>query len=214
MAGKDIWVFGYGSLMWRPGFRFAESRPALLRGYHRALCVHSRRYRGTEDCPGLVVGLDRGGSCRGRAMRVRGDDAERVLAYLWKREMGGVYAAKTLRVVTPEGPVRALCFVCDRGHANYAGNLDAATTVAWIKRGRGIRGTALEYLENTVAHLDDLGIREGRLHDILQRAKSPHPPTLRAGPSRSAGEGRGEGSGKDRRRTNRSMVAARMRRAT
>ena len=83
----DIWVFGYGSLMWRPDFPHVETRPARLRGYHRALCVLSTRYRGTKARPGLVLGLDRGGSCVGRAFRVAARDADRVLAILHEREM-------------------------------------------------------------------------------------------------------------------------------
>ena len=82
-----FWVFAYGSLMWRPGFPHADSRPAVLHGYHRALCVYSTRYRGTPERPGLVLGLDRGGSCRGRVRRVSGEDAGHVRAYLTEREM-------------------------------------------------------------------------------------------------------------------------------
>ena len=98
-ARQDIWVFGYGSLMWRPNFPHRDFQPALLRGYHRALCVYSNRYRGTDECPGLVLGLDRGGSCRGRAMRVAGSDVDAVIAYLDRREMvNKVYTPRWLPV--------------------------------------------------------------------------------------------------------------------
>src|SRR3546814_813588 len=93
---RDVWVFGYGSLMWNPGFAFLERQPALLRGYHRAFCIYSEHYRGTRERPGLVLGLDRGGSCRGIAFRVAQAAARAVLGYLWDREMvPSVYAPRT-----------------------------------------------------------------------------------------------------------------------
>lgn len=168
-----MWVFGYGSLMWRPDFPHRETLPALLRGYHRALCIYSTRYRGTAECPGLVLGLDRGGSCRGRAFRVARDDAEAVRDYLWEREMiGYAYLAKWLPVRTPQGTVRALAFVVDRRHStDYAGRLDDDRLLSLILRGCGHRGTSLDYLESTVRHLDELGIREGELHRLLALAR-------------------------------------------
>jgi len=93
LAGRgDLWIFGYGSLMWDPGFHHAEARPALVHGYHRRFCVYSYSYRGTRARPGLVLGLDRGGACKGIAYRVPRRHAKATLAYLWKRELdGGVY---------------------------------------------------------------------------------------------------------------------------
>ncbi len=172
-ANGDMWVFGYGSLMWHPDFPHRETAPALLRGYHRALCIYSTRYRGTADSPGLVLGLDRGGSCRGLAFRVASEDAEAVRDYLWEREMlGYAYRAKWLPVRTTHGTVRALTFVVDRmRHADYAGRLDDESLIERILRGRGQRGSSLEYLESTVRHLDELGIREGALHRLLGLAR-------------------------------------------
>jgi cation transport protein ChaC len=174
-----MWVFGYGSLMWHPDFPHAGSAPALLHGYHRSLCVYSTRYRGTPDRPGLVLGLDRGGSCRGRVFRVAATDAEAVRDYLWEREMNGyAYLPKWLTVqaaqgpVTAKGSVTALAFVVDRARSpDYAGRLDDERLVEHILGGRGHRGSSLDYLASTVRHLDELGIREGELHRLLDLAR-------------------------------------------
>lgn len=166
--GEAFWVFGYGSLMWDPGFPFLESRPALLRGYHRRFCVYSHRYRGTPDRPGLVLGLDRGGSCRGIAFRVAGPDQAVVLDYLWDREMvNGVYRPRLLPLRTPGGEVRACTFVAERDHVQYCGDLGLDRTADCIRQGCGERGPNLEYLANTVRHLRDLGIRDGALERLL-----------------------------------------------
>lgn len=165
----DIWIFGYGSLMWRPNFPHLEVRPALLRGYHRALCIYSTRYRGTWQEPGLVLGLDRGGSCRGRAMRVADDEADEVLGYLYEREMvSHVYKPKWLPVQIPAGRVMAYAFIADRDHQKYLPNLADDAAVKLILQGCGTGGTCLEYLRTTIEHLDDLGIAEGRLHRLLR----------------------------------------------
>ena len=172
-SSKDIWVFAYGSLMWRAGFAYVERQPALLHGYHRALCIHSTRYRGTADCTGLVVGLDRGGSCRGRAYKIAPADAEATLAYLWKRELDtDSYVAKRLAVTLPEGRVTAWAFVAN--HANrtqYAGKLAPDEAARRVARGHGVEGSALEYLANTLEHLTEMGIEEGPLHAILEMAR-------------------------------------------
>ena len=167
--GADFWVFGYGSLMWRPDFPYLECRSALLRGWHRAFCVYSQHYRGTRDKPGLVLGLDRGGACRGRAFLVAAEDAAAVCDYLHAREMiSGVYEPRWVVVETPEGSVRAAAYMADRGHEQYAGKLAEDELVRLILQGHGIAGTNLEYIENTVRHLDELGIAEGFLHRLLR----------------------------------------------
>src|SRR5579883_3089065 len=171
MRGADeIWIFGYGSLMWDPGFAYLERAPALLRGYHRAFCIYSHRYRGTPEKPGLVLGLDRGGACRGIAYRI--DPAERdcVLAYLHEREMSNrVYVQKALPVALGDGrKVAALTHVTVRGHEQYTGKLAAEAIVALICQGHGERGPCADYLINTVRHLDELGIKDGPLHDLLR----------------------------------------------
>ncbi|MEP5262201.1 MAG: gamma-glutamylcyclotransferase, partial [Nitratireductor sp.] len=124
---QDLWVFGYGSLMWRPGFEYEERRAALLRGYHRAFCVYSHVHRGTPEKPGLVFGLDAGGSCRGVAFRVEGARAADVKRYLQAREQVTlVYrdVVKPVELVDDGLRVEALCFVVDRAHEQYAGRID------------------------------------------------------------------------------------------
>ena len=171
--GEEFWVFAYGSLMWRPGFSCLEMRPALLRGYHRAFCIYSVHYRGTVEQPGLVLGLDRGGACRGRALRVAARDAEAVALYLHEREMvTGVYMPRWLPVEIPgDGESRrvlAATYVADRGHPQYTGKLASDRIVEMILKGEGEAGSNRAYLENTVCHLDELGIADGALHDLLR----------------------------------------------
>jgi cation transport protein ChaC len=168
----DIWIFGYGSLMWRPNFEYLEMQPALLRGYHRSLCIYSTRYRGTWERPGLVLGLDRGGSCRGRAMRVADALADEVIAYLHERELVNyVYLPKWLPVEIPAGPVTAYAFIADRSNEKYIPQLSDEDAVKLILQGCGTGGQCLEYLQTTIRHLDELGIAEGRLHRITQLAE-------------------------------------------
>ncbi len=170
VPGADLWVFAYGSLMWNPGFPFLESHPAVIGGYHRRFCVSSHRYRGTPERPGLVLGLDRGGSCRGMAFRVAPDHVPETLEYLWEREMiNRVYRPKLLPVRLRDGggPVTACTFVVDRAHGQYCGCLDEATMAARIAGCCGERGPNLDYLANTVAHLKELGIHDKRLSSLL-----------------------------------------------
>lgn len=164
----DLWVFGYGSLMWNPEFPFAERRLALLRGYHRRFCVYSHRYRGTPDRPGLVLGLDRGGSCRGMVFRVEAAHVAGTLDYLWDREMvSGVYHPKLLRVRTRGGNVTACTFVADRSHRQYCGDMCVSDVVRHIRQGIGERGPNLDYLANTVGHLRELGVADRGLERLL-----------------------------------------------
>jgi cation transport protein ChaC len=172
----ELWVFAYGSLMWNPGFPVSEAQPAVLRGYHRRFCVSSARYRGTPERPGLVLGLDRGGSCRGVAFRVAADHVPGTLDYLWEREMSiRSYRPKLLPVrLRGEGPasVSAVTFVVDRRHRQYCGGLGEADMIERIAGCRGERGPNIEYLANTVAHLEALGIRDERvfrLYDEVRR---------------------------------------------
>ncbi len=178
--GSDFWVFGYGSLMWNPGFPFAERHAATLPGYHRSFCVASHRYRGTPERPGLVLGLDRGGSCRGIVFRVAAEDVPVALDYLWEREMDNrVYLPKMLQVRLRGGrsgegleTVRACCFVVDRSHPQYCRGMDEAAVVCRIAGCRGQRGPNIDYLANTVRHLDELGIcdeRLSKLYDLVRR---------------------------------------------
>lgn len=171
--GCDLWVFGYGSLMWNPGFPHLERQQAVLKGYHRHFCVASYRYRGTPDNPGLVLGLDRGGACRGIVFRVAAAEVPATLDYLWDREMSTrVYRPKLLPVRLPCGrSVTACTFVVDRAHRQYCRDLDDEAVVRRIAGCCGERGPNLDYLANTVEHLDALGIRDARLVRLLDAAR-------------------------------------------
>lgn len=178
-ADGALCVFAYGSLIWRPGFTYSDMHPALLRGFHRRFCIWSRLYRGTPEAPGLVLGLDRGGACRGVAFRVPGPDAAAVLDYLHEREMPrgeAVYERRILRVSLldrgpPEGreaegrEVRAVAFVADRRHASYC-RPEAPAAAAAIAQGSGQAGPNREYLLNTVAYLRSMGVRDAGLDRI------------------------------------------------
>lgn len=171
--GGDLWIFAYGSLMWNPGFAFKEARPALLRGYHRSFCLYSHRYRGTPDKPGLVLGLDAGGACRGIAYRVAARNAKRVMAYLWRREMPmRVYACRAVKLEVAGRSVQARAFVVRRDHPQYAPDLSVERTVQLVCQGHGRSGPCHAYLENTVRHLDMLGIPDRRLRAILKRVEA------------------------------------------
>lgn len=163
----DLWIFGYGSLMWRPGFDHLESRPARLFGYHRSFCVYSWHHRGSEESPGLVLGLDRGGSCIGRAYRVAPDMARSVVQYLDDREMvTAVYQPISIQIHTSSGPVIARSYIADRSHPQYAGKLPFDRQAEIIRQGVGLSGINTDYLASTVEHLDTLGIKDGPLHSV------------------------------------------------
>lgn len=158
----DLWVFGYGSLMWRPGFAHAESVRARFPGYHRSLCVLSHVHRGTPDNPGLVLGLDRGGSCVGMAFRVPYEGREAAIAYLRERELvTHVYREVVRPVYLADGRmVEALAYVVDRKHPQYAGRMPVETAAGMVRGAHGISGPNADYVINTVSHLDILGIRD------------------------------------------------------
>jgi cation transport protein ChaC len=177
----DLWVFGYGSLMWRPGFEFLERVPARLIGLHRALCVFSFVHRGTPEKPGLVLGLDRGGMCRGIAFRVAAAKREATIAYLRSREQVTSVYVETVRRIDLEDEarrqggrqggrqVRALTYVVDRGHVQYAGRLSVAESVHYVRQGHGRSGINRDYVIETVRALEALGYRETDLHRIAQQ---------------------------------------------
>jgi len=170
----DIWIFGYGSLMWRPGFSYLEARPARLHGFHRSFCVYSWHHRGTRERPGLVLGLDRGGSCLGRAFRVAAADADAVVAYLDEREMvTSVYRPIQHLVRLPDEMVTARAYVVDRGHPQYAGKLSLEDQARCIDGARGVSGINTEYLASTVAHLHEMGINDGPLHQVWKLLGEP-----------------------------------------
>lgn len=164
----DFWVFGYGSLIWRPGFAHTETRPARLHGYRRALCVLSHVHRGTPERPGLVLGLDRGGSCLGLAFRVPGELRDEVVAYLRERELvTNVYVERSLTVRLDRGEqVEALAYVVDRGHVQYGGAMDVEHAIARVRGAAGRSGANEDYVVNTVEHLKALGIRDHWLEAV------------------------------------------------
>lgn len=175
---EDFWIFGYGSLIWRTGFEFVESAPARLTGLHRALCVYSYDHRGTPEQPGLVLGLDRGGACRGMAFRVAEKLREPTLEYLREREQSKNVYIESFRQVTlvgkPERRVRALVFCVDRGHPQYAGKLTIERQLHLIRQGHGRSGPNPEYVLSTVDALEKLGLFDRELHLLAQRLRGSH----------------------------------------
>lgn len=164
----EFWVFGYGSLMWNPGFPYSERVHARASGYRRALCVRSWVHRGTQDRPGLVLGLDRGGSCIGVAFRVEAGDWDGTLDYLRARELvTHVYVERTMPVVLAGGRrVRALTYVVDRGHRQYAGAITIAEAAQTVGHAAGQSGPNRDYVDNTLSHLREMGIRDRWLEEV------------------------------------------------
>ncbi len=173
----ELWVFGYGSLMWRPGFPFSETAPALLKGAHRALCVYSIVHRGTHAEPGLVLGLDRGGACRGVAFRVTDGAEDATIAYLREREqVTDVYveAYRPIRLLDGSGrAMKALCYLVDRTHEQYAGALPIDEQVRIIKAGKGQAGGNVEYVLKTLRHLQDAGVTDPLLSGLAAHLAEP-----------------------------------------
>ena len=169
-AKGDLWVFGYGSLMWRPGFEFAERVPARLVGEHRALCVYSFVHRGTPEKPGLVLGLDRGGACRGIAFRVAEKNRADVVANLRAREQVTSVYREVMRSVWLENDARervsALAYVVDRGHVQYAGRLSLADQHRHVIQGHGQSGANRDYVTATVKAIEAEGFRDTQLHQL------------------------------------------------
>ena len=175
---EDLWVFGYGSLMWRPGFDFVERSPARLVGLHRALCVYSFVHRGTPERPGLVLGLDRGGACKGMAFRVAAGRRAEAIAYLRAREQVTAVYRESHRDITllgrEERRVPALTYIVDRGHPQYAGKLTIAQQLHHIRQAHGQSGANPDYVLATVAALESLGCRDAELHRLAEKLKGPH----------------------------------------
>jgi len=166
----DLWVFGYGSLMWRPGFAFIEQVPARLIGEHRALCVYSFDHRGTPEKPGLVLGLDRGGACRGVAFRVAAKLRDETIEYLRGREQTTNVYREVMRSVWLENEgserVSALAYVVDRGHVQYAGRLTLADQLRYVQQGHGRSGNNRDYVLETVKSIEAQGFRDPQLHQL------------------------------------------------
>lgn len=164
-------VFGYGSLLWRPGFPFVSRHTARIHGFHRALRVWSYHHRGTEQRPGLVLGLDAGGSCLGSIFHVEAEAALDVARYLWAREMvTSVYEPRLLTAYRADGSrTTALGFVLDRTHQQYAGRLSPDIAARHIANARGHSGANPEYVRETLAGLEGLGVHDGNLHQVVRK---------------------------------------------
>jgi cation transport protein ChaC len=177
-ADEDLWVFGYGSLIWNPAFHYVERRCALLRGWHRRFCLKLYAGRGTLDTPGLMLALDHGGACRGVAFRVAAAKVREELGLLWQREMfGGTYNARWVGLEPAGGAkgdkFRAVTFVINHSHPRYMPELTFDEMAALIATGCGELGSCREYLENTVSHLRELGVHDTNLNRIMAALPKP-----------------------------------------
>jgi cation transport protein ChaC len=169
----DLWVFGYGSLMWDPCFPHVECLPALVYGYHRELCIYSSRWRGSPERPGLVLGLTPGGACRGVAYSVAASKVARSLDALWNREMRrGVYRPRVLHARLPGRTARVLAFIANPKHPGYAGQLPTERTAELIANCHGDRGPNIDYLVRTLKHLADLGVRDHHLLRVMAAVRT------------------------------------------
>jgi len=168
---EAFWIFGYGSLMWNPGFAYNEAQPARLVGYHRSLCIYSHHHRGTKEQPGLVMGLNPGGSCCGMAFYVDKARAADTYRYLLQREQAeNSYQEKRIALRLGSGQeVEALVFVANRDHALFAGRLSAAAIAGIVAPACGVAGSNQAYVANTVAALRRLDIHEPQLEAVLRK---------------------------------------------
>ncbi|MEP7031769.1 MAG: gamma-glutamylcyclotransferase [Pseudolabrys sp.] len=177
-SSEDLWVFAYGSLMWRPGFAFLERRNARLVGAHRGLCVYSFVHRGTPEKPGLVLGLDHGGNCRGIAYRVAKSKRKETIDYLRAREQVTMVYREAWRRVWLDGDPKqakhALCYMVDRGHRQYAGRPTLAQQLHYVRQGHGRSGPCRDYVLAAVKELEALGVRDAGLHTLGERIKGVH----------------------------------------
>jgi len=174
VSGGSLWVFGYGSLMWRPGFAYARRSKAMLRGWRRSLCVFSHVYRGSPERPGLVLGLDRGGACPGVAFEVDSALRETTIRYLREREQAtAVYLERIAPISLESGErVPALTYVADRLHRQYAGRLDREAMLAYVRAGKGQSGDNAEYVLETYDHLRAIGVRDRDLEWLSAKLRA------------------------------------------
>lgn len=173
----DLWIFAYGSLMWRPDFDYEERVRARLFGFHRALCIYSHHHRGTVDRPGLVLGLDRGGSCVGLCFRIAAPARAATLDAVRRRELiSGVYAEIAAPVRLADGRrLAAVAYVARRDHEQYAGALDVSDLARLVAQGVGTGGPNVDYIRNTQSHLVAMGIHDERLAAVVERLDAAQP---------------------------------------
>lgn len=177
-AGEDLWIYSYGSLMWDPGFHFAEVRLADVDGYQRRFTLKINLGRGSNDYPALMLSLEpREGCCRGLAFRIAADFVHAESAILWRREMlRGGYAPAMMPIMTPQGPITALAFVSNPTHPSHVGELPLAETAAMIASGKGVLGTNREYLAQLAMQLEALNIQDSyvaQLHAQIDAGSAP-----------------------------------------
>jgi cation transport protein ChaC len=167
VPGADVWLFGYGSLMWNPAMEFAERRAGAVHGWHRRFCLWLHMGRGSPDNPGLMLALDRGGCCAGILFRIQAAEARDELMLAWRRELfTGAYHSRWVTAKTDAGPVRAVTFVANRSHPRYAGRLDEPTVAERLASATGSLGSCAVYLAETVGALRSLGLRDRKLERL------------------------------------------------
>lgn len=172
-GGGDVWLFAYGSLIWNPIIHFVERRLVTVRGYHRRFCLWTHLGRGSPEAPGLILGLEHGGACRGVAYRIAAALAQEELELVWRREMlTNVYRPRWVKFTAPEGGGAAIAFLINTAHPRYAGLLPEDQVVESIARARGSLGACATYLFNTADHLAALGIRDRQLSRLQERVKA------------------------------------------
>lgn len=171
-GNDDIWLFGYGSLIWNPCIHYAGHERALLYGYHRHFCLSMLTGRGTPEQPGLMLALKPGGSCRGVAFRIERDCAEQELEVVWNREMvSGSYVPRIVAIDTPQGRKRAVAFVVNRRYRHYRPNLDDDESAAVIAGAYGWLGRCSDYLASLVEHLEQLGVEDKAMRRLWERVQ-------------------------------------------
>jgi cation transport protein ChaC len=173
---EDVWLFGYGSLIWNPAIYFEEKRPMLIYGFHRKFCLKTYLGRGSKEAPGLVLGLDSGGSCKGVGFKIPAKTAYKELEVVWSREMvSGSYKPKWLSGKVGETPIKALGFVVDRRQDRYVNNLTEIEMAHLISKANGFLGSCSDYLLNTSEHLKKFGIPDKKLDSLVDLVNQLNP---------------------------------------
>jgi len=169
----DVWVFGYGSLIWNPAFHFVEKRTARIHGYHRRFCLWTQLGRGSAENPGLMLGLEKGGACRGVIFRIAEEAVQTELDILWRREMfTGAYCPTWVSARSGGDTIAAITFVINRNNGRYAGRLPDDKVARHIATAAGPMGPCCDYLFETVRHLAELGIRDRHLEAMAGKVRA------------------------------------------